>query len=461
MRSVSSDGDEREVLAGIASIAETLRAGAAASEAEGRLVDASVAALRAQGLWRLRLCRELGGLELPIVSQIRALAAIAAEDASSAWCTMVANNAVAVLGATMPAAAVERVFADGVPACSIVPGPGGVATPVEGGYVVSGRWRLASAIHSARWVHATALIERDPSRVLPMAIPAGDVTLVDSWNVVGLSGTGSNDFTLDQYFLPGELAGREDRPYGQIRGTRRYDLNDFEQVESYEHLAFAIGMGRRALRELRLVLATPPGGRHVARWTAAMRRGARAASSGPIWSSKKGPHPNPERVLSRRLAWFSVTFIDTARRHPDARPPHRDRCRSLKPTAVRKFPSRWGPGSDGGRSWSRPGTGQERPAMPDTLRRSTALRRGGVLVVTAALAIGSRGPALAQSSTTPPPTAPTASPLPDTASAPANPGDVRQNVTRGVGAGTPATADDATKPLANATTPPGITKPGQ
>ena len=264
MRSVSSDGDEREVLAGIASIAETLRAGAAASEAEGRLVDASVAALRAQGLWRLRLCRELGGLELPIVSQIRALAAIAAEDASSAWCTMVANNAVAVLGATMPAAAVERVFANGVPACSIVPGPGGVATPVEGGYVVSGRWRLASAIHSARWVHATALIERDPSRVLPMAIPAGDVTLVDSWNVVGLAGTGSNDFTLDEYFLPGALAGREDRPYGQIRGARRYDLSDFEQVESYEHLAFAIGMGRRALRELRLVLATPPGGRHVA-----------------------------------------------------------------------------------------------------------------------------------------------------------------------------------------------------
>ncbi len=99
--------------------------------------------------------------------------------------------------------------------------------------------------------------------------------------------------------------------------------------------------------------------------------------------------------------------------------------------------------------------------MPDTTRRSTALRRGRVLIVTAALAIGSRGPALAQSSATPPPTAPTASQLPDTATAPANPGDVRQNVTRGVGAGTPATADDATKPLANATTPPGITKPGQ
>ncbi len=252
------------MLADIAAIAETLRAGAAASDAQGRLVDASVDALRSRGLWRMRLCRELGGLELPIVAQIQALAAIAAEDASSAWCTMVANNAVAILGSTMPSAAIERVFAQGVPACSIVAGPGGIATPVEGGFALSGTWRLASGVHSAKWIHATALVERDPSRVLPVAIPAADVTLVDSWNVVGLAGTGSNDFTLKEYFLPSELAGRDDNPYGQLRGVRRYDLMSLDQVESYEHLAFAIGMGRRALRELRLVLATPPSGRQIA-----------------------------------------------------------------------------------------------------------------------------------------------------------------------------------------------------
>lgn len=97
--------------------------------------------------------------------------------------------------------------------------------------------------------------------------------------------------------------------------------------------------------------------------------------------------------------------------------------------------------------------------MPDTSRQSSRIRRGRALIVTATLAIGPFGPALAQSSTTPPPTAPTASPLGDTASAPAHPGDVRPNATPGAGA--PATADDATRPLQNATTPPGITKPGQ
>ncbi len=164
----------------------------------------------------------------------------------------------------MPPAAIKRIFVDGVPTCSIVAGPGGSAVPVEGGFLLTGTWRLASSIHHARWVHATALVERDPSRVLPLAIPAGDVTLVESWNVVGLAGTGSNDFKLDGYFLPTELTGREENPYGQLRGVRRYDLVDFDHVESYEHLAFALGLGCRALRELRMVLTTASGARHVA-----------------------------------------------------------------------------------------------------------------------------------------------------------------------------------------------------
>ena len=264
MNAIAGNAQGRELLAAVADISPTLRVGLAASEAQGKLVQASVDALRSRGLWRMRLCRELGGLELPIVDQIRVIAALAAEDASSAWCTMVASNAVAVLGATMPAAAIERVFARGVPPCSIVAGPGGVATPVDGGFTLSGTWRLASGIHHADWIHAIALVGGDPSRVLPVAIPARDVTLIDSWDVVGLAGTGSNDFTLSGYHLPNELAGSEDNPYGQIRGTRRYDRAGSDHVESYEHLAFAIGMGRRALRELQRLLATPLSGRHSA-----------------------------------------------------------------------------------------------------------------------------------------------------------------------------------------------------
>ncbi len=253
-----------DLVAVVGAIAGTLQSGAEQSDREGRLPDASVEALRANGFWRMRLCRAVGGLELPIVAQIRVIAALAAEDASSAWCTMIANNGVAMIGATMPDATITRVFAGGVPACSIVAAPGGVATPVQGGYELTGIWRLASAIHHAEWVHAAAFVDRDPSRLLPLAIPARDVELLDTWNVVGLAGTGSNDFRLTGYFLPAELTGRVDNPYGQVRGDLRYDLVELDQVESYEHLAFAIGVARRALREQRSALANPAIGRSVA-----------------------------------------------------------------------------------------------------------------------------------------------------------------------------------------------------
>lgn len=263
--------DERTVgtlrarlLTAVGTVGDAIRASAAESDGQGFLVDETVEALRSHGLWRMRLCTELGGFELPIVTQIEVLAALAAEDASAAWCTMVVNNGVATLGATMPQAAIERIFVGGVPACSVVATPGGTASPVEGGYRLTGTWRLASAIHHADWVYASAFVDRDPSRLLPLAIPARDVTLIDSWNVVGLAGTGSNDFALAEYFLPTELAGNEADPYGQVRGTRRYDVVNVEHFESYEHLAFAIGIARRALRELRLVLAQPPAGRHIA-----------------------------------------------------------------------------------------------------------------------------------------------------------------------------------------------------
>ena len=260
----SSGSKAADLVAAVAIIADKLRGHAAESDSLGRLAPESVDALRASELWAMRLCRELGGLELPIVEQMKVIAALAAEDTSAAWCTMIANDAVAMLGATMPDAAIARVFADGIPACSIVAPPGGSATPVEGGYTLNGHWRLASGIHQADWVHATVLVERDPSRLLPLAIPANDVTVVESWNVMGLAGTGSNDFTLTDYFLPAALAGREDHPYQQVRGTRRYDLVDVEHLESYEHLAFAIGVARRALTELQAMLAKPPLGRHVA-----------------------------------------------------------------------------------------------------------------------------------------------------------------------------------------------------
>ncbi len=250
----------RRLLAAVDSIASVVEDGASESDRQGQLTDKTVTALRDHGFWRMRLCRELGGMELTVASQIRVLAALAAVDTSSAWCTMVANSAVATLGATMSQSAVERIFASGVPACSVAAAPAGVAIPGTDGYRLTGTWRLASSIHHAEWLHAVVFVDGDPSRPLPVAIPAHDVEVLDTWHVVGLAGTGSNDFTLTDYQLPPELVGRAGNPRDLLRGSRRYDLLALDDLESCEHLAFAIGVARRALDELLAVLSRGPFG---------------------------------------------------------------------------------------------------------------------------------------------------------------------------------------------------------
>lgn len=90
-----------------------------------------------------------------------------------------------------------------------------------------------------------------------------------------------------------------------------------------------------------------------------------------------------------------------------------------------------------------------------------AARPGRSLVLAGALAVGVAGPALAQSTTSPPPTSPTVVPVGGPTSAPANPGSALPPAGQGPGGNPSGNPTAGTKPLQNATTPPGITKPGQ
>jgi alkylation response protein AidB-like acyl-CoA dehydrogenase len=81
--------------------------------------------------------------------------------------------------------------------------PTGVATPVDGGYRVSGRWSFASGCQHADWFVAHCLI--DDGRLPPirmMVLPAADIEIIDTWTVSGLCGTGSHDFTIADAFVP-------------------------------------------------------------------------------------------------------------------------------------------------------------------------------------------------------------------------------------------------------------------
>jgi indole-3-acetate monooxygenase len=194
-------------------IAPTLRQSGPKSEELGTLAPEAVKALRDNGLFRLKLCAELGGAEADPITEMLVLEAIAYHDFTSAWCTMVGATSLATLGMFLDGAGLAQVFKDGkIPTASISVFPAGRAKREGEGYRVSGRWRFNSGIRHAEWVIGGSLVDGGeaenggrPAAIL-VVFPAKDVTLYDNWGgATGLRGTGSCDCSVENLFVPREL----------------------------------------------------------------------------------------------------------------------------------------------------------------------------------------------------------------------------------------------------------------
>jgi indole-3-acetate monooxygenase len=266
-RSMEKETKREALLAHVERIAPILQASGGKSEEIATLAPEAVAALRDGGLFQLKLPAVMGGAEADPVTEMLVLEAIAYHDFTSAWCTMVGATAVGSLGAFLPQAGVDRVFAGGcIPTAAISFFPAGRAVREKGGYRVGGRWRFNSGIHHSEWVLGGTIVEGTEKEnggkpiVIFAAFPTADVTLYDNWrDVVGLRGTGSCDCSVENYFLPEHLTFVWDlldpKP---LRGGPSYLFPPFSFVAK-EHGSVAIGSARRALDELVKIATTTRG----------------------------------------------------------------------------------------------------------------------------------------------------------------------------------------------------------
>ena len=244
-------------------IASVLRASGAKSEELGTLAPDAVAALRTAGIFKLKLCADLGGAEADPVTEMMVLEQLAYNDLTSGWCTMVGATAVASLGTFLPQSGLDKVFASRhVPTAAISFFPAGRAVREGSGFRVRGRWRFNSGIRHAEWVLGGTVVEGTEAEnggrpiVMFSAFPSKDVTIHDNWGgVVGLRGTGSCDFSVDDYALPADQTFVWDLLAPKPRrGGPSYLFPPFSYVAK-EHGSIAIGAARRALDEL-ISLAT-------------------------------------------------------------------------------------------------------------------------------------------------------------------------------------------------------------
>ena len=81
--------------------------------------------------------------------------------------------------------------------------PAGVATPVDGGFRLSGRWKYASGCEHCEWAFLGGMRRAaapDDRRIF--LVPRSDFEFVDTWHVPGLKGTGSHDIVVKDAFVP-------------------------------------------------------------------------------------------------------------------------------------------------------------------------------------------------------------------------------------------------------------------
>ena len=203
--------DQPEIVAAAIRLAPAVRAARDQAEQMRQTPPALAAEITRAGIYQMYLPRSMGGPETPPLTAFRVVEELSKADGSVGWCAMIAT-ALSLNAGRLPVA-VGRELA-GSPADYRGAGSaraGGRAHEAPGGYRVTGRWNFASGIQNANWLYATCnMMDGDLPRVTSsgspvlraMWVPRESVTIVDTWSVMGMRGTGSQDFTVDDVFVP-------------------------------------------------------------------------------------------------------------------------------------------------------------------------------------------------------------------------------------------------------------------
>jgi alkylation response protein AidB-like acyl-CoA dehydrogenase len=180
-------------------------------ETERRMPAALVQAMSERRLFHLLAPKSLGGLEADPMTFMLVIEEVSRMDGSAGWNLMIGSG-VSLFAGFMEEHAAREVFGapDSIMAGAVA--PTGRARPEDGGYRVDGKWSFGSGIHHASWVGGNSLIfdgdaprlENGVPEIRIMMVPARDVEIHDVWHVSGLRGTGSQDFTMTNVFVPKE-----------------------------------------------------------------------------------------------------------------------------------------------------------------------------------------------------------------------------------------------------------------
>jgi len=254
-----------DIVAAARELGPQIRAARQETEDLRQTPPALAAAITNAGLYQMYLPCSAGGPEMSPLAVFSAIEELSKADGSVGWNTMIASVLSFFTGWLAPSVVRDI---SGAPANLRMAGslrPQGGAWRIGAGYRVKGQWNFASGINNATWLHCTCMVmdgdkpeitDAGMPRVRVMWLPAAAATIKDTWSVIGMRGTGSQDFIIDDLIVPEEFthfAGEPPIAQSSLYQPRYVFMNLFATV-----VANSLGIARAAIDDF-LLLASREG----------------------------------------------------------------------------------------------------------------------------------------------------------------------------------------------------------
>ena len=202
-----------DIVTAVDALVPEIRGRATEVAAGRRLPTDLVESLKRAGAFRMPMPKSGGGPEVPLPEQLRIVETLSAADPSTGWCVMIGSDA-GFYSSFFEDEVARRLWPD---LDSITAGwlfPAGRAVRARDGFLVSGHWAFGSCcLHADVMIGGCLVVDHNgvPEMglngqpvVRAVVAPATSFQILDTWDTTGLAGSGSNDYTCENLFVPQE-----------------------------------------------------------------------------------------------------------------------------------------------------------------------------------------------------------------------------------------------------------------
>ena len=195
-----------DLQAALPDLAAEARARAVEFEERRSLAPDFIDKLKGAGAFKVLVRPDSGGLAGSLPQLLEIIMTLAEADASTGWVCAHGNICAGLIYASAEPRFRDEFFADPGAYAAWSNLPRVKVIEQDDGLRITGSWGFESGCTAATYVGGmvllSALADGGPPRMVAALAPVGDARIEETWDPVGLAGTGSHDVHFDDVFVP-------------------------------------------------------------------------------------------------------------------------------------------------------------------------------------------------------------------------------------------------------------------